>query len=407
MSTDVESPSAPVTASTALPPAVSRRERFKSTASRFRLGPVLVVLVLVWIFFAIQNPLFLSPVNLSNLTLQTAVTATIALGLVFVLLLGEIDLSVAALSGVAASIAGNLAVNAGWNPILAVVVALVFGVAWALAQAVIVLYGAPSFIVTLAGSLALGGILLASLPDSGQISLANDPLKLIAGTYLSAPLGWLVCLIAILLAGAFYLLRWRRRVRLGLPTSFVKSAVIPIAAVIVLAVAIVLVMNLHRGVPLMFAILVGTVGLFAYITTQTRFGIRLYAVGGNREAARRAGIPVGKTILWAFAFAGFFSALGGVFAASRLLGVSVQSGGGTLLLEAIAAAVIGGTSLFGGKGTVWSALLGALLIGSISNGMDLLGLPTEAKQIVTGIILAAATVADVVLSRGTFSWRKR
>lgn len=400
--------SAPQTRALApLPPAASRTERFKAVATQFRLGPVLAVLVLVWIFFAIVNPLFLSPVNLSNLTLQTAVTATIALGLVFVLLLGEIDLSVAALSGVAGSIAGNLAVNAGWDPILAVVVALVFGVLWALMQAVIVLYGAPSFIVTLAGSLALGGILLASLPDSGQISLSNSPLKLIAGSYLSAPLGWLACLIAILLSALFFTTRHLRRRKLGLQTSFAKNLLLPVAAIAVLAVAIVLIMNLHRGVPMIFAILVGIVGLFAYVTSQTRFGIRLYAVGGNREAARRAGIPVGKTILWSFAFAGFFSALGGVFAASRLLGVSIQSGGGTLLLEAIAAAVIGGTSLFGGKGTVWSALLGALLIGSISNGMDLLGLPTEAKQIVTGIILAAATVADVILSRGTFSWRKR
>jgi D-xylose transport system permease protein len=404
-SADVKNP--PTRALTALPPANSRAERFKATASRFRLGPVLVVLVLVWAFFAIQNPLFLSPVNISNLTLQTAVTATIALGLVFVLLLGEIDLSVAALSGVSAAIAGNLAVNAGWNPILAVAVALACGVAWALVQALIVLYGAPSFIVTLAGSLALGGILLTMLPQTGQISLANDPIRLIAGTYLSAPLGWLLVLITAALSALFYLTRWRRRRARQLTVSFVRAVVLPVIAIIVLAVAVVLTMNLHRGVPLMFAVLVAIVGLFAYITTQTRFGARLYAVGGNREAARRAGIPVGRTILVAFAFAGLFSALGGVFAASRLLGVSVQSGGGTLLLEAIAAAVIGGTSLFGGKGTVWSALLGALLIGSISNGMDLLGLPTEAKQIVTGIILAAATVADVVLSRGTFSWRKR
>ncbi|WP_460992962.1 sugar ABC transporter permease [Sinomonas soli] len=381
--------------------------RFWSRARQFRLGPVLVVLVLVWAFFALQNPRFLAPVNLSNLTLQTAVTATIALGLVFVLLLGEIDLSVAALSGVAAAVTSGLATNNGWNPVAAAALGLGLGVAWSLVQAVIVLYGAPSFIVTLAGSLALGGVLLLALPRSGQISIANSPLGLIAGSYLPALGGWAAALVAVLVSGWFYLSRHRARRAQGLPTQFFRTAALPILSVLVLSAVLVLTLNAHRGVPVIFAALVAVVGFFAYITTQTRFGVRLYSVGGNREAARRAGIPVGKTILWAFALSGFFAALGGIFAASRLLGVSNQSGSGTLLLQAIAAAVIGGTSLFGGKGTVWSALLGALLIGSISNGMDLLGLATEIKDIVTGIILVAATVADVVLSRGTFSWRKK
>ncbi|GAB2756979.1 ABC transporter permease [Sinomonas soli] len=361
----------------------------------------------MWAFFALQNPRFLAPVNLSNLTLQTAVTATIALGLVFVLLLGEIDLSVAALSGVAAAVTSGLATNNGWNPVAAAALGLGLGVAWSLVQAVIVLYGAPSFIVTLAGSLALGGVLLLALPRSGQISIANSPLGLIAGSYLPALGGWAAALVAVLVSGWFYLSRHRARRAQGLPTQFFRTAALPILSVLVLSAVLVLTLNAHRGVPVIFAALVAVVGFFAYITTQTRFGVRLYSVGGNREAARRAGIPVGKTILWAFALSGFFAALGGIFAASRLLGVSNQSGSGTLLLQAIAAAVIGGTSLFGGKGTVWSALLGALLIGSISNGMDLLGLATEIKDIVTGIILVAATVADVVLSRGTFSWRKK
>ncbi|CAN5372905.1 ABC transporter permease [soil metagenome] len=398
---------APVPSATPQAPEESRWTQIRSSARQFRLGPVLVVLVLVWIFFTVQNPLFLSPVNLSNLTLQTAVTATIALGLVFVLLLGEIDLSVAALSGVAAAITGSLTITLGWNPWAACLVGLAVGVAWSLVQAVIVLYGPPSFIVTLAGSLALGGVLLLCLPQSGQITLAGNPLGSIAGSYLPALGGWGAAIVATLLTLWFFASRHRSRSAKQLPSSLVRNVVVPVAAVVVLSIAIVLILNAHRGVPIMFAILVAIVGLFAYVTTQTRFGVRLYAVGGNREAARRAGIPIGKTILWAFAFSGFFSALGGIFAASRLLGVSNQSGGGTLLLEAIAAAVIGGTSLFGGKGTVWSALLGALLIGSISNGMDLLGLPTEAKDIVTGLILVAATIADVILSRGSFSWRNK
>jgi D-xylose transport system permease protein len=383
------------------------RRSFRQLAGGFRLGPVLVVLVLVWVFFAIMNPRFLSPINLSNLTLQIAVTATLALGLVFVLLLGEIDLSVAALSGVCAAVTANLAVNAGWDPILAILVGLALGVGWALAQAVIVLYGAPSFIVTLAGSLALGGVLLLLLPEAGQIVLSGSPLRVIAGSYLPEGLGWAAAALTVILTAVFYYVRYNSRRTRHLRSSVVSGVVIPVVAVAVLSSVIVLLMNSHRGVPVMFAALMAIVAILAYITSQTRFGVRLYAVGGNREAARRAGIPVGRTILIAFGLAGLFAALAGIFAASRLLGVSNQSGGGTLLLEAIAAAVIGGTSLFGGKGTVWSAVLGALLIGSISNGMDLLGLPTEAKLIVTAIILVAATVADVILSRGTFSWRKK
>lgn len=380
---------------------------FRQVATGFRLGPVLVVLVLVWGFFAIMNPRFLSPINLSNLTLQIAVTATLALGLVFVLLLGEIDLSVAALSGACAAVTANLAVNAGWNPVLAVLAGLLLGVAWALAQAVIVLYGAPSFIVTLAGSLALGGVLLLLLPEAGQIVLSNSPLKAIAGSYLPPAAGWAAGAVTVVLMAAFSYLRYRNRRALNLRTTLVGGLIAPVAAVAALSVVIIVLMNAHRGVPVMFAALMAIVAILAYVTSQTRFGVRLYAVGGNREAARRAGIPVGRTVLIAFGLAGLFAALAGTFAASRLLGVSNQSGGGTLLLEAIAAAVIGGTSLFGGKGTVWSAVLGALLIGSISNGMDLLGLPTEAKLIVTALILVAATVADVILSRGTFSWRKK
>jgi D-xylose transport system permease protein len=393
------------------PPRPAEREsawtRFSGRARDFRLGPVLVVLVLVWAFFALQNSRFLTPVNLSNLTLQTAVTATIALGLVFVLLLGEIDLSVAALSGVSAAITSGLAVTGEWNPIFAALLGLGVGICWSLVQALIILYGAPSFIVTLASSLALAGVLLFVLPGNGQISIASNPLGMIAGSYLPALAGWGIASAAAVLAGWFYGSRYRSRVRQDLPASLPRMVLLPTAAILLVSAVIVLMLNAHRGVPVMFAALIAVVGLFGYITTQTRFGVRLYAVGGNREAARRAGIPVGKTVLWAFALSGFFSALGGIFAASRLLGVSNQSGSGTLLLEAIAAAVIGGTSLFGGKGTVWSALLGALLIGSISNGMDLLGMPTEIKYIVTGVILVAATVADVVLSRGTFSWRKK
>ena len=381
------------------------RERIMGLFTRFRLGPVIIVLLLVWALFAIQNPRFLSPVNLSNLSLQITVTATLALGLVFVLLLGEIDLSIAALSGVVAAATANLTVNLGWNPVLAIVAGMALGVAWSLLQGLIVLFGAPSFIVTLAGSLALGGVLLVLLPDVGQINLSRSPLRVIAGSYLPPALGWALAAIVTALAAWFFIRRHGNRRRLNLESSSTTQVLVPVVGSAALSVLVVAVMNAHRGVPVMFAVFMVITLVLAYCLTQTKLGTRFYAVGGNREAARRAGIPVGRTIMTAFVFAGIFASLGGIFAASRLLGVSNQSGGGTLLLEAIAAAVIGGTSLFGGKGTIWSALLGALLIGSISNGMDLLGLSTEVKMIVTGAILVVATMADVVISRGSFSLR--
>ena len=383
-----------------------RNERIKQLLTRFRIGPGLAVLGIVWVFFTILNPLFLSPGNISNLTLQTAAMATLAIGLVFILLLGEIDLSVAALSGVGGAVAGWAAVIAGWSVTWAVLLGLAVGVGWSLVQGLIVLYGAPSFIVTLAGSLALGGVLLMILPESGQISLASSDLRFIAGSYLPVWAGWLAGALAVTVIALFYVAKHRARNNNGLEANVTKGLVLPVAIAAVAIFGIIAILNSHRGIPLVFAILVTILGILSYVTTQTKFGVNVYAVGGNREAARRAGIPVNSVILWCFGLAGLFAAMGGIFAASRLLGVSNQSGGGSLLLEAIAAAVIGGTSLFGGRGTIWSALLGALLIGSISNGMDLLGLPTEAKLVVTGAVLVLATISDVVISRGSFSWRK-
>jgi D-xylose transport system permease protein len=379
----------------------------ESLSGRMRLIPVLVSILLVWVFFWSQQPAFLSSRNLTNLAMQTVVVATLALGLVLILLVAEIDLSVAALSGAAAAIAGRLATDQGWNPALACLVALVFGVLWGLMQGGIVLYGGPSFIVTLGGSLALGGLLLWLLPPAGQISLANNPLRNIAGAYLDRSVGWALALATIAGFGWNCWTHYRARRRVGLRADAMLHLAVPVGAVAAGALLTVYVLNSYRGVPVVVAILMAMLILLSYLASQTRWGLRIYAVGGNREGARRAGIPVTRTLLWCFAASGFFAALGGIFAASRLLGVSNQSGGGSLLLEAIAAAVIGGTSLFGGRGVVWSAPLGALVIGSISNGMDLLGYPTEAKMAATGAILVLATLSDVVISRGSLAWPRQ
>jgi D-xylose transport system permease protein len=385
-------------------PEAPRESLLALMSGRLRLIPVLISLLVVWIVFFLADPLFLSARNLSNLALQTVVTATLAVGLVLVLLVAEIDLSAAALSGAAAIIAGRLATDQGWNPWVACVVALAFGVAWGLVQATLVLYGGPSFIITLAGSLALQGLLIWLLPRAGQVSLANNDLRFIVGAYLTPAAAWAVGALGLLGYAANTVFKFRARRRVGLPADPVRNLALPIGLTAVAVAAVVLVLNSSRGVPIVVAMLIAVLALLSYVSTQTRWGIRLYAVGGNREAARRAGIPVRRTLLWSFALSGFFAALAGLIAASRLLGVSVQSGGGSLLLEAIAAAVIGGTSLFGGRGVVWSALLGALVIGSISNGMDLLGLPTEVKLAAQGAILVLATLSDVIISRGSLRW---
>jgi len=258
-------------------------------------------------------------------------------------------------------------------------------------------FGAPSFVVTLGGSLALGGALLLLLPDAGQINLATTPIADIAGTYISPSLGWILLAGGLGLVAALRLLRLRQGPGGGVGRRDLGVLVPTVLA----AVAAVAILNSYRGVPVAVAIFLGLLVALWYLATQTRFGTYLYAVGGNVEAARRAGIDVPRLRVVTFALAGGFAAIAGIIAASRLLGVSTQSGSGTLLLQAIAAAVIGGASLFGGRGSVWAALLGALLIGSASNGLDLRGSPDEVKLIVQGAILVLAVAIDAVVSRGS------
>jgi D-xylose transport system permease protein len=387
--------------------AARRHELLERLSGEWRLVPVLVSLAAIWIFFALQTDVFLGSRNLSNLSAQIAVTSIIALGLVLVLIVAEIDLSVAALSAVSAAITAKLVVQSGVPAGVGVAIGLAAGAGIGLVQgAVVTTFGAPAFIVTLGGSLALQGLLLTLLPaDTGLIPLSGTPLENIAGSYLSGPVAGALVVVATLLVGA---LRWQsyshRRAE-GLPSSMVTSVVLPTVAVAAGGALFVAVLNAYRGVPTPIVIVLLLLAVFFWMTTQTRFGTYLYAIGDNAEAARRAGIPVGRVKLTAFVLVGMLSAIGGIVAASRVLAVSPQSGESTLLLEAVAAAVIGGASLFGGRGSVWAALLGALVIGSISNGMFLINASTEMRLAVEGFILVVAVVADAVISRGTLRAR--
>jgi len=401
---------ATVTATASPPPAArfedrrfSRRSALDAIAGQYRFVPVLLMLAVIWAFFTTQNSAFLGSRNLTGLLTQIVVTATIALGIVFVLLLAEIDLSVAANSGASATLTAILVVNHHWSAWLGLLAGIAAGAAVGLVQgAIVTQFGVPSFVVTLGAQLALLGAILVLLPGgTGQVSLFGTGIATLSSTYLPPALAWVLMAAGV---AAFVLLRSlavRETRNRGMQVSFVRAVAIPGVLVAAAGVTAVAVLNSYLGVPLPVVILFALLTVFSYLTTQTPFGLHLYAVGANPDAARRAGIPVARVKMIAFSLAGALAALGGILAASRLLGVSASSGTGTVLLESIAAAVIGGTSLFGGRGSVWDALLGALVIGSISNGLDLIGAQTVVKYVAEGSILVLAATVDAILTRGS------
>lgn len=360
--------------------------------------PVTAALALIWLFFYLQFPVFLSPRNLSFLLLQIAVLGVIAVGMVLVLLLGEIDLSAAAAAGVCAAIVGVLLARYNWPVGSAVATGLIAAVAIGLFQGFFVaVVRVPSFVVTLAGLLGLQGLMLVILGQQGTVNV-NDPLLLgIATTYLP-PLGGWVFLLSVTLGYLVIIFRRRqRRVAAGLPVTRISWQALQSLTVFAMAALAVWRLNQYKGVPLAGLLLLVTVFLWSLILRHTSFGRHVFSVGGNAEAAHRAGINVVRVRMTVMVLATLMFALGGVIGASRFASVSYNAfAGGTLLLEAIGAAVIGGTSLFGGRGRVVSALSGALVIGSLSNGLDLYSASSAMKDIVTGAILLAAVTVDAL-----------
>jgi D-xylose transport system permease protein len=370
--------------------------------ARGELGTLQVffALGLIWLIFQLANDRFLTAVNLTNLTLQVTAIAIISIGVVFVLLLGEIDLSVGAVSGLCAGIMAVLTVQHGWSPALAIVVGLLAGTAIGLINGFFnTFFGIPSFVVTLAGLIAWQGALLLVLGDTGTINLPPSIITDLTSTFYGGGVGWTLAVVVTAGTLGVGLMSRRRRQKADLeppPLAGIVLRTVMVGLVMFIGVAILL---SDRGVPLAVLILLGLTGIFAFITQRTRFGRHIYAVGGNAEAARRAGIRVTRVRMTVFAIASTMAAAGGIMAASRLIAVNQSSGSGDVLLNAIAGPVIAGTSLFGGRGTVWSALLGALVIGSISNGMDLLGLESSVKFMITGGVLLAAVTLDSLARR--------
>lgn len=376
---------------------------FRRRLGQGELGSLPVVLGLagVWIYFQSANSNFLSAGNLTNLMLQISAMGTIAVGVVLVLLLGEIDLSVGYVSGLCAAIMAVLNVKEGWSPEAAIAAALVAGLAIGLLQGFwVTKFRVPSFVVTLAGYLAWQGALLWVLGDTGTVNITDTTITNLAGTFFSDTVGWVIAFVIVAATVSLVLVERWRRTKAGLAATPLWKAILRIALISGGTIIAVTVFNRDRGVPLAGVIFVGFVVVFDVLTRHTVFGRHIYAVGGNAEASRRSGIRVDRVRLAVFALCSTMAAAGGILGASRLLAVNQSSGSGDLLLNAIAAAVIGGTSLFGGRGSAWSALLGALVIGSIANGMDLLGKSSDVKFMVTGSVLLIAATIDAVSRRG-------
>ena len=391
------SPAAPTAAETFSPAGLRRR------VSEGELGslPVVIGLVVIWLIFWWLNPNFLTARNITNLVLQIVVYGMIAAGVVLVLLLGEIDLSVGSVSGMCAAIMGVLNVKMGQPPLVALLAALVTGAAVGLLQGFwFTRLHVPSFVVTLAGLLAWSGAQLWVLGETGTINLNDKLIVGLANTFFPAWVGWAIAALAIIVFAIATGEEHRRRRAAGLVVGspqLLALQVIIFGAVLFGAVAV---LNADRGVPSGILILLGCVVVLDYVTRRTRFGRHIYAVGGNPEAARRAGISVTSIRVAVFSMGSLMAAAGGVMAASRLFAVNQSSGQSDTLLNSIASAVIGGVSLFGGRGSVWAAPLGALVIGSISNGMDLLALSSSVKFMITGAVLLLAVTIDALSRRG-------
>lgn len=371
----------------------------------FSVLPVGISLLLLSIIFQTLNSRFLSGENLANLISQNVPLALIATGSVLMLLIGEIDLSVGVVSGLAASIIISLNVSNGWSPASSIAIGVAVAAAIGLSNGFFVTkFGLPSFVVTLAGLLTWQGVQFTVLRSSGTINIPDGFISSLMSTYLSPSLGYYCALVAILIYSLSIFNNFRKRKKAGLKLKSVRGSIIKILLLAFIALGLVRLLNSNRGVSGALVFLLIVVSVIDYITRRTRFGRNLFAIGGNLEAASRVGINVKRVKVAVFIMGAILAATGGIFASSRLLAVSTQSGGSDLLLNAIAAAVIGGTSLFGGRGSVWAAVLGTLVIGFISNGMDLMNFGSETKLIVTGLVLLAAVSVDSVLRS---KYRKR
>ncbi|MEU3713001.1 sugar ABC transporter permease [Streptomyces catenulae] len=368
--------------------------------------PVVVGLIVIAVVFQLKNSSFLSADSLANIGVYTSGLGIMAVGIVFVLLLGEIDLSVGSVAGVGAAVWAVLSVTHGVNDWLAVLLAVAAGAAiGTLHGFFFAKIGVPAFVVTLAGFLGWSGLQIWLMGKEGSINTpSGSVVENLTGYYFedkAAAYG--LALVAVLAYAGSLLWEARRRRAAALPSRPASEIALRTGVVAVLAFAVAYVLNEPdgaRGLPLALVLFLAVLVLADFVVRRTSYGRQIFAVGGNAEAARRAGINVNRIRVTVFAVSGMLAAFGGLFIASLSGGATKNLGAGNTLMNVIAAAVIGGTSLFGGRGKIWSALLGMLVIQSIQQGLNLLGMASEIQYMITGAVLLAAVVIDS-LSRRT------
>ncbi|MEU9210893.1 sugar ABC transporter permease [Streptomyces sp. NPDC048415] len=405
----VENPEAAAKAVTAVDPRLLVREQgfagyiteFKRKMKAGDLGsiPVVIGLIIIWAIFASLNSNFLTAGNLSDISVAMVGTGMIAVGIVFVLLLGEIDLSVGSVSGVAGATFAVLNVTHGMNEWLAFVLAILTGtVAGAIHGFVFARIGVPAFAVTLAGLLFWNGFMLKILGDNGTINLDSEGVVAKLTSYYFTDVAAAYALAVVVTAGFFLssFLDNRRREAAGVPSRPLSETIARTVLLAIIAFAVAVIYNQYKGLPLAVVIFVGVLLLTDFVLRRTSYGRKIFALGGSVEASRRAGINVEMVRISVFAISGTFAAIGGLFIASKIASANQGAGAGDLLMNAIAAAVIGGTSLFGGRGRTWNALLGVLVIVSIQYGLALEGIASPVQYMITGGVLLATVVIDAI-----------
>lgn len=363
--------------------------------------PIILGLIVIIVIFQSQNQNFLTARNFVNLIVQMAGYTVIAIGVVYVLLIGEIDLSIGYVSAVSAVFMTlQLQEPGGWPWYTAVTVSLILAAGIGIIHGLIIThFRVPSFIVSLAALLAWNGAVLILIGSAGTVIIQDEVVIGIASYFLPPRWGWIVAIITAGIFALSQLQQWYAGRRQGIAGQPGLILLLRIGIMATLSFGVVIIANQDRGLPFVGVLLLILLAGFTFLATRTRFGRYVYAVGDNKEAARRAGINVDRVLVTVFMISSLMAGAGGIVLASRLRSVDTAAGGGNLLLNSIAAAVIGGTSLFGGSGKVSSALLGALVIASVENGMGLLGLSAGVKYVVTGMVLLLAVLVDALSRR--------
>jgi len=373
------------------------------------LPAVLGIVVLGLLFFALRPETFLTPRNMANLADQAAPIIILAMGLVFVLLLGEIDLSAGVVSGVCAAVMAKLLADAGAPWYVAVAGAILTGVLIGLFTGSLVgIVGIPSFVVTLALFLGWQGFTLRLIGEGGTVPVRDPVISALSDRNVPVALGWVLAVVVIALYAVLELRRWSTQRSKGLAHQPLAVVLIRIGVIGLVVVLVTAVMSVDRapapgvvlaGIPYAIPLVVLLLLALTFMLSRTGWGRHVYAVGGNSEAARRAGINVTKIKVSVFVIGSTLAAVSGIVAAARLGSVAPGSGGGNTLLYAVGAAVIGGTSLFGGRGRVRDAVLGGLVVAIIANGLGLLGTEAYLNFIITGGVLLLAASVDALARR--------